>query len=210
VTAMDTETRKVVERCAYQCAVYGGSAGGGCPDASKDYCTEKVCTRADLEFALEEAERRADRLHLAYIEASNPGIDMERVKAELAARASSGVASDRLRVVIEAEPCPRMGRIGWMKRDTPCPDCHGTGYVIPSSVRSDRPAQPGDTIELAVEGVTLHACEGNPELRGIPRVVAVADVTDCRRVKVNERGRLRRVDVLTLANPRPPSHKENP
>jgi hypothetical protein len=123
------------------------------------------------------------------------------------------------RVLIEADPCPACAGDGghWDRSETggheeydawmECEACHGTSYMIPSSVRSDRPAQPGDTIELAVE-TSVGCWHGAPVTHRSERVVAVADVTDCRRVKVNERGRLRRVDVLTLADPRPPAHGE--
>lgn len=49
-------------RCQYQCAIYGGSSGGGCPEADKDYCTESVPTRAEVERLIESQAARIEEL----------------------------------------------------------------------------------------------------------------------------------------------------
>jgi hypothetical protein len=106
-----------------------------------------------------------------------------------------------MRVVIpDAKPCPHETRY-----DGLCLDCEGTGYVIPSSVRSDRPAQPGDTIELAVE-TSVGCWHGAPVTHRSERVVAVATVAEWFTMLDETPASF----TLTLANPRPPSHKENP
>jgi hypothetical protein len=119
----------------------------------------------------------------------------------------------RQEIIPDAKTCPACAGDGghWDRWETggheeydawmECEDCHGTGYVIPASVRSDRPAQPGDTIELAVARPLSPLQEYSGE-----RVVAVAVVRHCGR----DRHAGGRWFWLSWYSVRPPSHKENP
>jgi hypothetical protein len=118
--------------------------------------------------------------------------------------------TDLPRVLIEASPCPDC--IDDHDRVC-CGSCHGTGYIIPTTVSSPVRYEPGTQIELAVR-VPIDPDDPDIDEWGsaawTKRVVAVATVDACTESALSEMTGQPRFDgyALSVSAVRPPTPEE--